>query len=93
MAVTRAWLVACHQLLFAGASEEAEGEIYNLGGDEPISLAELAEELIAQTGCGSVRAVPFPPERQIIDIGNVYSSYRKIETAAVHERPSRRNVP
>ncbi|MBL8206743.1 MAG: NAD-dependent epimerase/dehydratase family protein [Blastocatellia bacterium] len=68
-------------LLFAGASEEAEGEIYNLGGDEPISLADLAEALIAQTGCGSVRPVPFPPERQIIDIGNVYSSYRKIETA------------
>ncbi len=68
-------------LLCAGASEAGEGEIYNLGGDEPISLVELAAELIAQTGCGSVRAVPFPPERQIIDIGNVYSSYRKIETA------------
>jgi UDP-glucose 4-epimerase len=67
-------------LLRAGASEEAEGEIYNLGGAEPISLAELAHELIAQTGCGSVRAVPFPPERQIIDIGNVYSSFAKIET-------------
>ncbi len=68
-------------LLLAGASEAAEGEIYNLGGDEPISLAELAAELIAQTGCGSVQPVPFPPERQIIDIGNVYSSYRKFETA------------
>jgi UDP-glucose 4-epimerase len=68
-------------LLFAGASEAAEGEIYNLGGDDPISLAALADELIAQTGCGSVRPVPFPPERQIIDIGNVYSSYRKIKSA------------
>jgi nucleoside-diphosphate-sugar epimerase len=68
-------------LLLAGASEEAEGEIFNLGGDHPISLAELAEELIAQTGCGYVSAVPFPPERQLIDIGNVYSSYQKIEKA------------
>ncbi len=65
--------------LLAGASEEAEGEVFNLGGEEPISLKELAGELIALTGRGSVRATPFPPERQLIDIGNFYASYRKIE--------------
>ena len=68
-------------LLLAGASEAAEGEIFNLGGDEPISLAELAEELIALTGQGVAQPVPFPPERQLIDIGNFYSSYQKIERA------------
>ncbi len=67
-------------LLLAGASEEAEGEIFNLGGEEPISLAELAQELISLTGRGSVISVPFPPERQLIEIGNCHSSYRKIET-------------
>ncbi len=67
-------------LLLAGASEAAEGEIFNLGGEEPISLAELAGELISLTGRGSVRCVPFPPERQLIEIGNCYSSYHKIET-------------
>jgi UDP-glucose 4-epimerase len=68
-------------LLLAGASEEAEGEVYNLGGDEPVSLAELAEELISITGRGTVRTVPFPPERQLIDVGNTHSSFAKIETA------------
>src|SRR5205085_4727979 len=68
-------------LLLAGASEAAEGEIFNLGGDEPVSLSHLAEELIEMTGHGSVISVPFPPERQLIDIGNSYSSYRKIESA------------
>jgi UDP-glucose 4-epimerase len=67
-------------LLLAGASEAAEGEIYNLGAD-PISLAELAEELIDITGRGSVRSVPFPPERQLIDVGNTHSNYGKIESA------------
>lgn len=67
-------------LLLAGASEAAEGEIFNLGGD-PVTVAELAEELIAITGRGTVRRVPFPPERQLIDIGNSYSSYAKIESA------------
>jgi UDP-glucose 4-epimerase len=67
-------------LLLAGASETAEGEIFNLGGDDPISLADLAEELIQLTGRGSVRPVPFPPERQLIDIGNFYSDYGKIKS-------------
>ncbi|HEX7956788.1 MAG TPA: NAD-dependent epimerase/dehydratase family protein [Pyrinomonadaceae bacterium] len=67
-------------LLLAGASEAAEGEVFNLGG-EPVSLAELAEALISITGRGSLRNVPFPPERQLIDVGNTHSSYAKIETA------------
>lgn len=67
-------------LLVAGASEAAEGQIYNLG-EEPISLFDLAAEMISLTGHGSMICVPFPPERQLIDIGNCYSSYQKIETA------------
>ena len=68
-------------LLLAGASEEAEGEIFNLGGSEPVSLAEVAAELIRLTGRGSMRAVPFPPEQQLIEIGNCYLTSRKIEAA------------
>jgi UDP-glucose 4-epimerase len=66
-------------LLLAGASEATDGEIFNLGAPEPVSVAELAEELISLTGRGQIRAVPFPTERQLIDIGNFYSSYAKIE--------------
>ena len=68
-------------LLLAGASEDAEGEIYNLGSGEPVSLSELSGELISLTGRGSILPVPFPLERQLIDIGNYYSSYQKIKTA------------
>jgi UDP-glucose 4-epimerase len=68
-------------LLLAGASEAAEGEVFNLGGGEPTSLADIAAELIRLTGRGTARSVPFPPERQQIDIGNSYSSYGKIEAA------------
>ncbi|MBA2732503.1 MAG: NAD-dependent epimerase/dehydratase family protein [Acidobacteria bacterium] len=67
-------------LLLAGASESAEGQIYNLGA-EAVSLHELAAEMISLTGRGSVRSVPFPPERQLIDIGNYQSNYQKIESA------------
>ncbi len=68
-------------ILLAGASEQAEGEVFNLGGSAPVTLAELAQELLTLTGRGSLRPVPFPPDRQLIDIGNFYSSSQKIETA------------
>ena len=66
-------------LLLAGASERVDGEVFNLGGDEPVTLSQVAEELIAITGRGTVRAAPFPPEGQLIDIGNCWLSCRKIE--------------
>jgi UDP-glucose 4-epimerase len=67
-------------LLLAGASEAAEGEVFNLGGEEPVLLSAIAEELIRLTGRGSVRCLPFPLERQSIDVGNAYSSYEKIQS-------------
>lgn len=66
-------------LLCAGASEAAEGEIFNLAGNDPINLADLAAKMISLTGRGTVRSVPFPPERQLIEIGNFYCDSRKIE--------------
>jgi len=68
-------------LLQTGASEAADGQIYNLGGQQPISLLEIARELIKLTGKGSVESATFPPERRLIDIGNFYASYQKIESA------------
>ena len=64
-------------LLMSATSETAEGGVYNLGGSEPITIAELAAELIKLTGRGELRTVPFPGERQLIDIGNFYASHSK----------------
>jgi UDP-glucose 4-epimerase len=66
-------------LLLAGLSEEAEGEIFNLGHPQNVSLAQIAAELISLTGRGAVVGVPFPPERQLTDVGNCYCSASKIE--------------
>lgn len=67
--------------LRVGASETSNGEVYNLGGDGPVSLYELAHLLVELSGQGSVELVPWPIERKKIDIGDVYSSYAKIEQA------------
>lgn len=67
--------------LRVGANEETNGQVYNLGGQAPISLLDLTNLIVKIAGRGSVRLVPWPSARKDIDIGNVYSSYAKIQAA------------
>jgi len=67
--------------LRAGATDETNGQVYNLGGQAPVSLYELAHLLVELTGRGEVQCIPWPAARKRIDIGDVYSSYAKIESA------------
>ena len=67
--------------LRAGASDVTNGQVYNLGGPAPVSLYDLAHLIVALTGQGSVQSIPWPEDRKRIDIGDVYSSYAKIEAA------------
>jgi UDP-glucose 4-epimerase len=64
--------------LIAGASESANGQVFNVGALEPISLREVTELIIEVAGTGSYRLLPFPPERKVIDIGSIYVDDRKI---------------
>ncbi len=70
---------AVDAFLRVGASDASNGEIYNLGGLRPLPLLEIAELLVGIAGRGRVELVPWPAARQRIDIGDVYSSYAKIE--------------
>ena len=72
---------AATAFLRAGACDTATGSIYNLGGSAPISLLELARLIVEIAGRGSVTLVPWPEARKKIDIGDVYSSYARIEAA------------
>src|SRR5919202_2073142 len=69
---------AVEAFLLAGANDAANGQTFNVGAIEPVSLRELAELLIEVAGSGSYRLVPFPPERKVIDIGSIYVDDRKI---------------
>ena len=66
-------------LLLAGAREEANGGVFNLGGKEPISLIELVKLMISLYGSGEYEIVPFPPEKKKIDIGDFYGNFEKIK--------------
>ena len=65
-------------LLLAGASEDANGKVYNLGSKQVISLKLLAELLTKMGIDGSYELIPFPPERKSIDIGDYFSDFSLI---------------
>jgi UDP-glucose 4-epimerase len=64
--------------LRAGSAPAADGEIFNLGGEAPLSLLDLTKMLIELGGGGSYTLVPFPPERKRIDIGDFHADTGKI---------------
>jgi len=66
--------------LRAGALDAADGEVFNLGGEEAISLLDLTRLMIEIAGRGSYRLVPFPPERKRIDIGDFHADTTKIRS-------------
>ena len=66
-------------LLSAAASRESEGEVFNLGQGEHIDLQHLAEMLVEINGGGNYEIVPFPADREPIDIGDYYGDFRRIE--------------
>jgi UDP-glucose 4-epimerase len=72
--------------LVAGATAGRHARVYNLAGDEAVSLRTLAERLVAITGRGSVRCVPWPADKRRIDIGDYRGSHALI-TAELGWRP------
>ena len=72
---------AARAFMLAGASEACDGEVFNVGGCQPISHKELVEMLIEISGAGSVRYVEWPPDKKRIDIGSFYSDWTKFRNA------------
>jgi nucleoside-diphosphate-sugar epimerase len=71
---------AVEAFLLAATSDQAVGQIYNLGGREKIRLDELARLLIESNGGrGTFSVKPFPAERKSIDIGDYYADFGKIQ--------------
>ena len=66
-------------LLIVGASDKANGRVYNLGSNEVINLMNLAQKLTKLKAGSSHQLIPFPPERKAIDIGDYYSDFSLIE--------------
>ncbi len=68
-------------LLLAALDSRADGQVFNLGNREVVSLVKLAQMLTELQPGARFEIVPFPAERQAIDIGDYYGNYDKIEAA------------
>jgi nucleoside-diphosphate-sugar epimerase len=66
--------------LLTAVSEEAYGQIFNLGSSESTNLNDLAKLLIKINKSGLCTHVPFPPDRKQIDIGDYYGNFNKIRS-------------
>jgi UDP-glucose 4-epimerase len=64
---------AADAFLRAGASDACNGQVFNVGGLEPISHRALVDLLISIAGGGRYRFVEWPPEKKAIDIGDCYA--------------------
>jgi UDP-glucose 4-epimerase len=69
---------AVDAFLLSSLHPGSDGQVYNLGGDEPIRLLDLAKLMIEIHGSGRINKIPFPAERKKIDIGSYYSDLTKI---------------
>ncbi len=72
---------AVDALLLTAVSDEANGQIYNLGDREVVSLQEVAQLLVDVNGGGEFVVRTYPADRKRIDIGDYYADYSKINQA------------
>jgi UDP-glucose 4-epimerase len=72
---------AADAFLRAGASDACNGQVFNVGGAEPISHRDLVALLIEVAGGGSATCVPWPPEKKAIDIGSFYADSSRFRCA------------
>jgi len=72
---------AADAFLRAGASDDCNGEAFNVGGEEPISHDALAKLLVSITGRGRVANVDWPADKKAIDIGDFYADSSKFRRA------------
>lgn len=64
-------------MLLVATREEAYGQVFNLGADDPMSLKDVAQLLVGVYP-GTFEIVPFPSKLKAIDIGDYRGDYRKI---------------
>jgi UDP-glucose 4-epimerase len=72
---------AVEAFLLAAEKVPGNGEAWNCGREESVSLLDFAETLIRVAGSGDIRIVPFPEERKRIDIGDFSTDAGRLREA------------
>ena len=65
----------------AAVDPAADGQVFNVGGLEVVSLVQLARLLVETNGGGAYEIKAFPADRKRIDIGDYYCDDSRIRAA------------
>ena len=65
-------------MLLCARDSRADGQIFNLGAEHPVSLKATADLLLHAAQAGRYEMIPFPAERKAIDIGDYYADFGKL---------------
>ncbi len=71
---------ATEAFVLAGATDEVNGEVFNVGGDEHIAHRDLVALLVQTAGSGRLRIDKAPTEKKAIDIGSFYADSTLFKT-------------
>ncbi len=64
-------------LILAASTDKTNGEVYNIGTGEPISVLDTLKAIIKIARRGSYKLIPFPEDKKKIEIGDYYADYSK----------------
>jgi UDP-glucose 4-epimerase len=68
---------AADAFLRAGEEDACNGDVFNVGGNQPISHRDLTTILLEVAGTGRVRYVDWPTDKKAIDVGSFYADSSK----------------
>lgn len=69
---------AVEALLAAAVAPSANGEAFNVGSGEPVSVVDVAQLLTTIAGEGTHYLQPYPTDAQRIEVGDYWTDIRKI---------------
>jgi len=66
-------------MLMTAASDNAYGEVFNVGTGIPVSFVELAKKIVEIAGSGHAQFTEFTQERKEVEPGDYYTNITKIK--------------
>ena len=63
--------------LMVAVNKKTDGQVFNLGTDNPVSIIYAAKLIVELAGSGKIKRVPFPEKNKKIEVGDYYSDFTK----------------
>ncbi|MEK6846227.1 MAG: NAD-dependent epimerase/dehydratase, partial [Nanoarchaeota archaeon] len=70
---------AVEAMILAAQNENAAGKVYIVGTGKPTCPKELAQLMVSTAKSGSFRMIPWPPERKVLEPGDIILDYSLIK--------------